>query len=121
MTRDGISELMTAENRASKIVTEARAARGERIKEAKREAETVINQIYKGREALFQGSGNKTCCADEFTDMKISTEAEISRMRKDFESSKLCASGMLVKVATAVSLELSETCRLCWQRGKGQR
>jgi hypothetical protein len=23
----------------------------------------------------------QTCCADEFTDMKISTEAEISRMR----------------------------------------
>ena len=44
---------------SSKILDHRVVARGERFKDAKREAETVINQIYKGREALFQGSGNK--------------------------------------------------------------
>ena len=76
----GISELMSAENRASQIVAEARAgaslrararpggdpfhrppraARGERMKEAKREAEAVIGKVRAEKEAAFQSSSNE--------------------------------------------------------------
>ena len=81
MATAGISELMSAENRASQIVAEARAARGERMKEAKREAEAVIGKVRAEKEAAFQSSSNETQNQDEFSDMKKVTDAEIAEMQ----------------------------------------
>ena len=137
----GISELMSAENRASQIVAEARAgaslrararpggdpfhrppraARGERMKEAKREAEAVIGKVRAEKEAAFQSSSNETQNQDEFSDMKKVTDSEIAEMRKAFEAQKANVTDMIVKVVTDVSLDLSETRKLAGQRASGQ-
>mmetsp|Transcript_666 Transcript_666/g.2238 ORF Transcript_666/g.2238 Transcript_666/m.2238 type:complete len:144 (+) Transcript_666:49-480(+) len=137
----GISELMSAENRASQIVAEARAgaslraraapggdpfhrppraARGERMKEAKREAEAVIGKVRAEKEAAFQSSSNETQNQDEFSDMKKVTDAEIAEMQRLFETNKGSVTDMIVKVVTDVSLDLSETRKLAGQRASGQ-
>ena len=69
----GISELLSAENQASQIVVEARAGgfiittrldmqalgRGERMKEARLEAEAFINEVRSEKESTFQLSSIK--------------------------------------------------------------
>lgn len=120
MPRDGISELMTAETKASKIVTEARAARGERMKEAKREADAVVAQLAQQKAAQFQGASAPPG-ADVFASDALSTEAEISKMRSAFAAGRKGAAGMLVSVATGVSLDLAETAKLSWQRRSGRQ
>jgi len=55
----GISELMSAETRATHIVAEARNARGERLKVAKQDAQTVINMVRTEKEAAFLSRSNQ--------------------------------------------------------------
>ena len=118
MPRDGSSELMTAETKASKIVSEARAARGERMKEAKREADGVVAQLAQQKAAQFQGASAPMI---DISSNAVSTEAEISKMRSAFAAGKQGAAGMLVQVATGVSLDLAETAKLSWQRRSGRQ
>ncbi|KAJ1454699.1 H+-ATPase G subunit-domain-containing protein [Pelagophyceae sp. CCMP2097] len=116
----GIQELMSAENRASQIVAEARAARGERMKDAKREAEEVIKKVRAENEATFQQSSMTSANDKEFNDMKRSADNEIATMTRCFEANKDSVTQLIVKVVTDVSLELSETRVLAGQRACGR-
>ncbi|ETI39032.1 V-type ATPase, G subunit, variant [Phytophthora nicotianae CJ01A1] len=53
-----IKELMAAETKASKVISEARQERGERLKQAKLEAEAEITAYRKQMERSFQMNGN---------------------------------------------------------------
>jgi len=79
----GISELMSAETRATHIVAEARNARGERLKVAKQDAQTVINMVRTEKEAAFLSRSNQPLDNDKLLDMKKTTHAEVKTMTFD--------------------------------------
>lgn len=120
MATAGIQELMSAETRASQIVSEARAARGERMKEAKREAETVISKIRSDKAAEFDASSGATATKDEFAELKAKSDADVGAMTKLFTSNKGAVTSMMVKVVTDVDLALTETRKLAGKRASGQ-
>mmetsp|Transcript_6918 Transcript_6918/g.9684 ORF Transcript_6918/g.9684 Transcript_6918/m.9684 type:complete len:122 (-) Transcript_6918:119-484(-) len=120
MSTQGIQELMSAENRASQIVAEARAARGERMKEAKREAETVIAKLRSEKQAEFEASSQASQTQDEFAELKKNSEAEIADMKKLYNQNKGAVTNMMVKTVTDVDLSLSDTRILAGKRASGQ-
>eukprot|EP00635_Sarcinochrysidales_sp_CCMP3193_P002025 CAMPEP_0118905766 /NCGR_PEP_ID=MMETSP1166-20130328/9612_1 /TAXON_ID=1104430 /ORGANISM="Chrysoreinhardia sp, Strain CCMP3193" /LENGTH=121 /DNA_ID=CAMNT_0006845037 /DNA_START=55 /DNA_END=420 /DNA_ORIENTATION=+ len=120
MATAGIQELMSAENRASQIVSEARAARGERMKEAKREAETVISKLRGEKQAEFESSRMATAKEDEFAELKAKAEADIGLMNSQYASNKSAVTEMMAKVVTDVDLTLSDTRVLAGKRASGQ-
>lgn len=100
-------------------MAEARAARGERMKEAKREAEAVIVKLRAEKQAEFEASSQATATMDEFADLKSKTDLEISGMKKEFGKNKSSVTDMIVGVVTDVDVKLSETRKLQGKRTAG--
>lgn len=117
----GISELLSAENQASQIVVEARAGRGERMKEARLEAEAFINEVRSEKESTFQLSSIKNRDQDEALDIERDTNLSLAAMKRLFELSKFLVIDILTKSITDVSMEIPETRRLSGQRTCGQK
>uniref|UniRef100_A0A7S2UYL7 V-type proton ATPase subunit G n=1 Tax=Fibrocapsa japonica TaxID=94617 RepID=A0A7S2UYL7_9STRA len=111
MASGGIQELMAAENRASSIVQEARAARTERMKEAKIEAERHIEEFRKTKEEEFnaasaQSSGSSNT---DFSELEKTTDKEIDDMRGQYQTNSQTVIQMLVdKVCGNVPLTVPE-------------
>ena len=104
----GIQELMAAETRASQIVAEARIGRGDRMKQAKVEAQGLINAYRSEKQEEFnnmvlskggsQGSASAQLQAD--------TNKEIQEMQGLFQKNAQKAVDILLSKCCEVSLEV---------------
>mmetsp|Transcript_31646 Transcript_31646/g.47820 ORF Transcript_31646/g.47820 Transcript_31646/m.47820 type:complete len:128 (+) Transcript_31646:72-455(+) len=104
----GIQELMAAETRASQIVAEARIGRGDRMKQAKVEAQELIDG-YRGEKqeefnnmALSKGGSEGSASAK----LQAETNADISKMQARFQSNAQKAVDVLLSKCCEVSLEV---------------
>ena|ERR1719506_2663379 len=107
-SNQGIQELMAAETRASQIVAEARVGRGERLKQAKEEADTVIASFRAEKEvefntALLSVSGSDTQSSSA---LKTQTEAEMTKMKADFDANAGKALQVLLAKCCEVDLDV---------------
>ncbi|KAJ0406732.1 hypothetical protein P43SY_004557 [Pythium insidiosum] len=103
-----IKELMAAETKASKIISEARQERGERLKQAKIEAEAEINAFRKQQEHAFQMNGNTDLMGDDPSILDEDTNREVQKMRGEFQQNKAHVIQMMVEHVTRVQLAVPE-------------
>mmetsp|Transcript_15268 Transcript_15268/g.21275 ORF Transcript_15268/g.21275 Transcript_15268/m.21275 type:complete len:130 (-) Transcript_15268:192-581(-) len=107
-TGTGIKELMAAETRASQIVAEARIARGDRMKQAKAEAKTLID-AYRGEKQeefnnmVLSAGGNEGSFS---TKIQAETNGEVQAMNADFQKNAQKAIDVLLSKCCEVSLEV---------------
>eukprot|EP00557_Chaetoceros_sp_GSL56_P001847 CAMPEP_0176489952 /NCGR_PEP_ID=MMETSP0200_2-20121128/7591_1 /TAXON_ID=947934 /ORGANISM="Chaetoceros sp., Strain GSL56" /LENGTH=122 /DNA_ID=CAMNT_0017887185 /DNA_START=147 /DNA_END=515 /DNA_ORIENTATION=+ len=104
----GIQELMAAETRASQIVAEARIARGDRMKQAKADAQELINSYRSEKQEEFNntvlaagGSGGSASAK-----LQAETNETISVMRGQFQRNQQKAIDVLLSKCCEVSLEV---------------
>eukprot|EP00545_Synedropsis_sp_CCMP1620_P014770 CAMPEP_0119009038 /NCGR_PEP_ID=MMETSP1176-20130426/4095_1 /TAXON_ID=265551 /ORGANISM="Synedropsis recta cf, Strain CCMP1620" /LENGTH=126 /DNA_ID=CAMNT_0006961475 /DNA_START=82 /DNA_END=462 /DNA_ORIENTATION=+ len=104
----GIQELMAAETRASQIVAEARIGRGDRMKQAKVEAQELID-AYRGEKqeefnnmALSKGGSEGSASAK----LQAETNADIGIMQNAFQGNAQKAVDVLLSKCCEVSLEV---------------
>mmetsp|Transcript_26426 Transcript_26426/g.37255 ORF Transcript_26426/g.37255 Transcript_26426/m.37255 type:complete len:130 (-) Transcript_26426:191-580(-) len=107
-TGTGIKELMAAETRASQIVAEARIARGDRMKQAKAEAKTLIDAYRAEKQEEFNNmvlsaGGNEGSFS---TKLQAETNGEIQAMNTDFQKNAQKAIDVLLSKCCEVSLEV---------------
>ncbi|CAM9510747.1 unnamed protein product [Sphacelaria rigidula] len=93
-----IQELIAAENRASAIVTDARAARTKRMREAKKEAEELCNAYRADKEAAYQASMQKSMgsTGKEGSTLGQQTDAAIQALTRSYNTNKKTVSDLLV-------------------------
>ncbi|TMW61736.1 hypothetical protein Poli38472_010799 [Pythium oligandrum] len=103
-----IKELMAAETKASKIISEARQERGERLKQAKIEAEAEINAYRKQQEHAFQMNANTDLMGDDPSILDEETNREIQKMRGEFQQNKDGVIQMMVKHVGRVQVKVPE-------------
>mmetsp|Transcript_18356 Transcript_18356/g.24224 ORF Transcript_18356/g.24224 Transcript_18356/m.24224 type:complete len:119 (+) Transcript_18356:126-482(+) len=84
----GIQELMAAEAKASQIVQEARSARTERMKEARIEADVLIEEFKKQKEAAYQAASAKASGSSttDFSELEQQTARDVENMRNQYQS-----------------------------------
>ncbi|GAB5030471.1 v-type g subunit [Nannochloropsis oceanica] len=115
MASGGMAELRAAEQKAAQIVQEARAARGERLKEATVEARRVIEGYRAEKEEQFQEfvktkygtSGSQTA------DLDRQTETELAKLSADFKQNKEAVLSVLVDKVTNVNVDVPEAWGVC--------
>ncbi|KAG7382011.1 hypothetical protein PHYPSEUDO_005372 [Phytophthora pseudosyringae] len=125
-----IKELMAAETKASKIISEARQGRqpplplrgenarihtlfdllerGERLKQAKLEAEAEITAYRKQMERTFQMNGNTDLMGDDPSILEEETQREIKKMQAEFQQNKQSVITMMGQHAVRVQLRVPE-------------
>mmetsp|Transcript_1025 Transcript_1025/g.1547 ORF Transcript_1025/g.1547 Transcript_1025/m.1547 type:complete len:112 (-) Transcript_1025:45-380(-) len=101
---------MMAEKMASEKIAEARAARNEKMKNAKREAQILIDEYRKEKEKSYQESLEKTLgtSGSESENLQRQTDAEVSKMKQDFERNKSTVINMLVGAVCSVTCVVPE-------------
>ncbi|CAB9497999.1 proton ATPase subunit G [Seminavis robusta] len=104
----GIQELMAAETRASQIVAEARIGRGDRMKQAKNEAQELID-AYRGEKqaefnnmVLSKGGSEGSASAK----LQSDTNKDIQEMQGEFQKNAQKAVDVLLSKCCEVSLEV---------------
>jgi len=104
----GIQELMAAEQRASQIVAEARVGRGDRMKQAKVEAQELIATYRAEKQEEFNnmvlakgGSGSSAS-----QKLQAETNADIQNMQGYFQRNAQKAVDVLLSKCCEVSLEV---------------
>ncbi|GAB9475489.1 hypothetical protein Gpo141_00012584 [Globisporangium polare] len=107
-----IKELMAAETKASKIISEARQERGERLKQAKIEAEAEINAFRKQQEHAFQMNGNTDLMGDDPSILDEETNRDIQKMRNEFMTNKSQVLQMMAEHTLRVQLRVPEARKL---------
>mmetsp|Transcript_9902 Transcript_9902/g.30711 ORF Transcript_9902/g.30711 Transcript_9902/m.30711 type:complete len:92 (-) Transcript_9902:239-514(-) len=90
------------------------------MKDAKREAEVVINNIHAEKDATFGLSNIETQNKDEFDDITRLAEGDIGKMMTQFEANARTVTQLLAKATTSLTLELPETRKLSGQRASGR-
>ncbi|KAI9994614.1 hypothetical protein PInf_011363 [Phytophthora infestans] len=103
-----IKELMAAETKASKIISEARQERGERLKQAKLEAEAEITAYRKQMERSFQMNGNTDLMGDDPSILEEETQRDIKKMQAEFQQNKQSVITMMGQHAVRVQLRVPE-------------
>eukprot|EP00567_Pseudictyota_dubia_P018557 CAMPEP_0197433608 /NCGR_PEP_ID=MMETSP1175-20131217/1465_1 /TAXON_ID=1003142 /ORGANISM="Triceratium dubium, Strain CCMP147" /LENGTH=124 /DNA_ID=CAMNT_0042962047 /DNA_START=67 /DNA_END=441 /DNA_ORIENTATION=+ len=106
--QSGIQELMAAETRASQIVAEARMARGDRMKQAKTDAQELIDAYRAEKQEEFNnrvlaagGSGGSASAK-----LQAETNNEIQIMQGQFQRNAQKAVDVLLSKCCEVSLEV---------------
>lgn len=104
-TGDGIQKLLAAETAAGGIVSEARKAKQERLRQAKAEAEREIAAYKAEREGAYQKKLAETTSGAAATSERLHKETElaIKQVQADVTASKKAVVDMLVKYATTVT------------------
>ncbi|CAK4084984.1 unnamed protein product [Aphanomyces euteiches] len=102
-----IKELMAAETKASKIISEARQERGERLKQAKAEAEAEIAAYRRQQDQIFQ-MNSTDLLGDDSSVMDKETDLEIQKMRADFDKNKDSALMFMYDHVTRVVLKVPD-------------
>ncbi|KAG3090932.1 hypothetical protein PI124_g17185 [Phytophthora idaei] len=103
-----IKELMAAETKASKIISEARQERGERLKQAKLEAEAEITAYRKQMERSFQMNGNTDLMGDDPSILEEETQRDIKKMQAEFQQNKQSVITMMGQHAVRVQMHVPE-------------
>ncbi|KAE8889412.1 hypothetical protein PF005_g6958 [Phytophthora fragariae] len=103
-----IKELMAAETKASKIISEARQERGERLKQAKLEAEAEITAYRKQMERTFQMNGNTDLMGDDPSILEEETQRDIKKMQAEFQQNKQSVITMMGQHAVRVQIRVPE-------------
>mmetsp|Transcript_121252 Transcript_121252/g.238273 ORF Transcript_121252/g.238273 Transcript_121252/m.238273 type:complete len:110 (+) Transcript_121252:154-483(+) len=109
-----MNQLKEAEKKATLIVQEARKARGDKMKEAKSEAERIINAYRAEMEVSYQVSLAKTNGTSGVagTELESSTNNSVKSMKDEFDKKKEGVEKMLLdlvlKVDTTVPKARSE-------------
>ncbi|KAL7581145.1 hypothetical protein ACA910_005939 [Epithemia clementina (nom. ined.)] len=104
----GIQELMAAETRASQIVAEARIGRGDRMKQAKVEAQVLIDAYRAEKQEEFnnmvlsKGGSEGNASAK----LQADTNKEIQEMQSSFQKNATQAVDLLLSKCCEVSLEV---------------
>ncbi|KAI8473062.1 MAG: transmembrane ATPase [Monoraphidium minutum] len=101
---DGIQKLLAAESAAAQIVSEARKAKQERLRQAKAEAEREIAAYKAEREGIYQKKLQESTSGAAATSERLHKETElaIKQVQSDVAASKATVVDMLVKYATTV-------------------
>mmetsp|Transcript_12225 Transcript_12225/g.22225 ORF Transcript_12225/g.22225 Transcript_12225/m.22225 type:complete len:125 (-) Transcript_12225:246-620(-) len=104
----GIQELMAAETRASQIVAEARIARGDRMKQAKADAQELINAYRAEKQEEFNNMVLSKGGSEGSASAKLQgeTQAEIKAMQDQFQKNAQKAVDVLLSKCCEVSLEV---------------
>mmetsp|Transcript_41154 Transcript_41154/g.80557 ORF Transcript_41154/g.80557 Transcript_41154/m.80557 type:complete len:127 (+) Transcript_41154:87-467(+) len=104
----GIQELMAAETRASQIVAEARIGRGERMKQAKADAQELIDayrgekqEEFNARVLTAGGSGGSNSAK-----LQAETNQEIKMMEMQFTQNAQKAIDVLLSKCCEVSIDV---------------
>mmetsp|Transcript_11009 Transcript_11009/g.15485 ORF Transcript_11009/g.15485 Transcript_11009/m.15485 type:complete len:126 (+) Transcript_11009:80-457(+) len=104
----GIQELMAAETRASQIVAEARIGRGDRMKQAKADAQELIDAYRAEKQEEFNnkvlaagGSGGSASAK-----LQAETNGEVQQMQGQFQRNGQKAVDVLLSKCCEVSLEV---------------
>mmetsp|Transcript_9655 Transcript_9655/g.13503 ORF Transcript_9655/g.13503 Transcript_9655/m.13503 type:complete len:125 (-) Transcript_9655:341-715(-) len=104
----GIQELMAAETRASQIVADARLARGDRMKQAKADAQELIDAYRAEKQEEFNnsvlaagGSGGSASAK-----LQAETNNEVQIMEGQFQRNSQKAIDVLLSKCCEVSLEV---------------
>eukprot|EP00339_Tiarina_fusa_P028753 CAMPEP_0117026180 /NCGR_PEP_ID=MMETSP0472-20121206/19273_1 /TAXON_ID=693140 ORGANISM="Tiarina fusus, Strain LIS" /NCGR_SAMPLE_ID=MMETSP0472 /ASSEMBLY_ACC=CAM_ASM_000603 /LENGTH=128 /DNA_ID=CAMNT_0004733117 /DNA_START=58 /DNA_END=444 /DNA_ORIENTATION=+ len=104
----GIQELMAAETRASQIVAEARMGRGDRMKQAKAEAQELIDSYRAEKQEEFnnmvlsKGGSEGSASAK----LQADTNKEVQEMQGQFQKHAQKAVDVLLSKCCEVSLEV---------------
>mmetsp|Transcript_111738 Transcript_111738/g.312335 ORF Transcript_111738/g.312335 Transcript_111738/m.312335 type:complete len:130 (-) Transcript_111738:184-573(-) len=107
-TGAGIQELMAAETRASQIVAEARMGRGDRMKQAKADAQELIDGYRAEKQEEFnnmvlsKGGSEGTASAK----LQADTDKEIKDLQALFQKNAQKAVDVLLSKCCEVSLEV---------------
>ncbi|OQS04858.1 hypothetical protein THRCLA_20778 [Thraustotheca clavata] len=102
-----IKELMAAETKASKIISEARQERGERLKQAKVEAEAEIAAYRLQQDQVFQ-MNSTDLLGDDSSIMDKETEDDIQKMRNDYHANKEAVLELMTNYVQKVVLKVPE-------------
>ncbi|CAI5742809.1 unnamed protein product [Peronospora destructor] len=103
-----IKELLAAETKASKIISEARQERGERLKQAKLEAEAEIAAYRKRMERTFQLNSNTDLMGNDQNVLEEETQRDIKKMETEFEQNKQSVVAMMAQHAVRVQIRVPE-------------
>uniref|UniRef100_A0AAV1T9X0 V-type proton ATPase subunit G n=1 Tax=Peronospora matthiolae TaxID=2874970 RepID=A0AAV1T9X0_9STRA len=103
-----IKELLAAETKASKIISDARQERGERLKQAKLEAEAEITAYRNQMEQSFQMSSNNDLMGDDPSILEEETARAITKMQAEFEQNKQSVISMMGQHAVRVQIRVPE-------------
>ncbi|KAG7349105.1 V-ATPase subunit G [Nitzschia inconspicua] len=107
-TGAGIQELMAAETRASQIVAEARMGRGDRMKQAKKDAQELINAYREEKQEEFNNMVLSKGGSEGSASAKLQAETnkEINDMEAQFQKNAQKAVDVLLSKCCEVSLEV---------------
>ncbi|KAF0691145.1 Aste57867_17569 [Aphanomyces stellatus] len=100
-----IKELMAAETKASKIISEARQERGDRLKQAKAEAEAEINAYRRQQDQVFQ-MNSTDLLGDDSSIMDKETDQDIQKMKADYQKNKDAVLKLMYDHVTKVVLKV---------------
>ncbi|CAH0492793.1 unnamed protein product [Peronospora farinosa] len=103
-----IKELLAAETKASKIISEARQERGERLKQAKLEAEAEITAYRKKMKHTFQLNSNTDLLGNDQNVLEEETQRDIKKMETEFEQNKQAVVAMMAQHAVRVQIRVPE-------------
>ncbi|RLN53677.1 hypothetical protein BBJ28_00014814 [Nothophytophthora sp. Chile5] len=105
-----IKELMAAETKASKIISEARQERGERLKQAKLEAEAEITAYRKQMERTYQMNANTDLMGDDPSILEEETQRDIQKMQYvgEFQANKPKVVQMMAEHCVRVQLRVPD-------------
>lgn len=107
-TPSGIQELMAAENRATQIVKDARDAKVERMKQAKLEANELVEQYKAEKETLFQQQSADNVVSEDAAALEASTQQEIQQMQENYNANKQAAISMIMGFVKTVNTEVGD-------------
>uniref|UniRef100_A0A7R9WPW6 V-type proton ATPase subunit G n=1 Tax=Craspedostauros australis TaxID=1486917 RepID=A0A7R9WPW6_9STRA len=107
-TGTGIQELMAAETRASQIVAEARMGRGDRMKQAKVEAQDLIDGYRAEKQEEFNNMVLSKGGSEGNASAKLQAETnkDIQEMQSLFQKNAQKAVDVLLSKCCEVSLEV---------------
>mmetsp|Transcript_47596 Transcript_47596/g.97320 ORF Transcript_47596/g.97320 Transcript_47596/m.97320 type:complete len:112 (+) Transcript_47596:75-410(+) len=103
-----MNQLKEAEKKATMLVMDARKARGDRMKEAKSEAEKIISDYRAEMELKYQDSLAKVTgsSGSAGSELESSTNAEIGKMTNEFNAKKVSVEKMLLELVLKVNTEV---------------
>mmetsp|Transcript_35548 Transcript_35548/g.105068 ORF Transcript_35548/g.105068 Transcript_35548/m.105068 type:complete len:115 (-) Transcript_35548:120-464(-) len=106
---DGIQKLLAAEQEAQRIVSDARKAKQERMRQAKAEAEREIGAYRAEREGAYQKKVSEGSSGSQATFQRLTqeTEANVARITEEVQAKKSEVAQALVKMTTSVKLDAS--------------
>eukprot|EP00932_Pfiesteria_piscicida_P003373 SRR837773.13287.p3 GENE.SRR837773.13287~~SRR837773.13287.p3 ORF type:complete len:122 (-),score=78.40 SRR837773.13287:69-434(-) len=104
-----IGQLLQAEKEAEGLIATAKKNRQMKLKQAKDKAEEDLKAFREEQERKFQAEMGAKARADPSAELKGATEAEIRRVKQDYEQNKARTIQYVMSKVLDVPTGLSET------------